>query len=1583
MTCLDEEAVLELLEGALSAEERATCEEHIASCAACRALVSAAVRGEGSAADGYRLGDAIEPGAEIHRFRVMRLLGKGRTGEVYLCRDTRLGRRVALKVVRPEALGSAAAVERFLAEARTTARFNHPHIVTIHEADVWRGLPYLALEYLEGQTLRQRMGVERLGRGTVIRVGMALAQALEEAHAGDVVHGDLKPANVILPTDGRLRVVDFGLARAAAAEQGDGGAACGTPAYMAPELWQGAAPAPAADIWALGVMLYELLLGRRPFSAGSLAELRRLVTAGERAPRCPDEVGAGLAELVAACLEREPSRRPDAAAVRQRLTHCLQPRSGGARDGEDEARGPFRGLLPFDEQHAAAFFGREPETAAFLELLRDQGVLTVVGPTGVGKTSFVQAGVVPRLREQAEWQVLRLRPGAAPFVALAGVLARATGQERAALERELREAPLRLNLLLRRLGRERGARVLLLVDQLEELCTHGVDAATQREFLRALSGAGDDPGDPVRVVCTLRDDFLGRLAVDPRAREPLGRVSVLRNPEEAALSRVVTEPLEAVGYAYDDPELPGLMVREVRGEVSALPLLQFTTRLLWEGRDRQARRLLAEVYRQAGGVAGALARHADSVLDALPAGRVVVARALLLRLVNELGTRRGRAGQELLSGLERPVAEQVLDHLVQGRLVAVRRTDADGVEEADGVTYELAHESLLRSWDRLAGWIASSRDELRLLRELGQAAELWDGRGRRPQELWQGDALAEAERTLAHGGAEEIPGRVRLFLQQARALEARTRARRRLRWGAAAALLVAAALVSSLAAVTFLRQKRLAVTQRAEAQLLSARSALERGDPLEARALLRVSLQSRDSARARLLWWRLRRSPLVWSRTLGAPLWAVAFSPAGDLVAAGGAGRTVYLLDARTRQVRARLRGHTDQVLSLAFAPDGKTLASGSWNGEVRLWDLSKQPTGRTLAVKHSGAVWDLAFSADGQQLASGSYDKTVRLWRPSDGTSLRTLGGHGSGVYAVAFSPDGETLASGSYDGVVRLFATADAGQKPRELRGHGAGVYGVAFSPDGKRLATAGADAAVRLWRLADGSTERQLTGFGDTVDSVAFSPDGAQLACGGYDRTARIFSVASGAQLRVLSGHDGAVVGVAFSPDGKLLATAGRDQAVSLWRADMQGEPAAGAGHGASVWSVAFSPDGAEVASGGRDGSLRLWGAADGRLRRVLSGHPDGVLAVAYSPDGQLLASAGADHMVRLWERRTGRERRLLSGHSGEVFAVAFSPDGERLASAGYDKTVRLWHAPAGRAAEVLRGHEASVYGLSFSPDGRTLASGSYDKTVRLWDLSRARAPRVLRGHGDTVYGVAFSPDGRALASGGADRTVRVWDLASGLGRVLATLPKRVYWLAFHPDGQRVGVPSADGVARLLSLSAKSPRELRGHRGEVNMLRFSPDGARAATASDDGTVRVWDLASGASAWGAAPPRAKGSSPDPAPGSSLRGAPASKVEATAQAPMNTVAVGFESGLLGIWDRASGQPLYQTRLHGPVTHLKLDGATLSATTELGQRQAWDLSVLSTSRCQLLRQIWDEARVTWKDGRVIHQGTPADHACAQ
>ncbi|HLL23414.1 MAG TPA: protein kinase, partial [Kofleriaceae bacterium] len=564
-----------------------------------------------------------------------------------------------------------------------------------------------------------------------LRMVSAIAEALAHAHAAGVWHCDLKPSNVMIGVDGRIRVVDFGLARTRQSEYIVGG---GTPLWMSPEQWDGGALGERVDSWALGLLCGHLLVG------GSLEPVTSRGMAIARAEALRDRVRAGsmvppvVASLVERAIDVDPEARPSA----KEWTRGLLSLAHGRALPVDE-QGPFPGLIAFDEQRARYYIGREREVDEFIERLRREPLLPIVGTSGAGKSSFVQAGVVPRLRARESWCVIALRPGEDPIGALAWQLLRATEGEGegvttdehgvAALRAELRETPTLLAAKLATLATLTRRHVLLVIDQLEEVFTHGASPADRDVFLAMLLTAVDDEHEPVRVVFTLRDDFVGRVA-------GLRNLFVMQRMSVDDLRRTVTLPLARCGYAIDEAIVDALITAVTPGADAALPLLQFTCRVLWDSRDTASRRIHANTYEEIGGVAGALALHAERALAALSADERQLARPILLALVGGT-TRRSVSRAALLAKLGTSAAP-VLDRLLAARLL-IQRTQSDAT--GDHILVEIAHESLLTAWHQLARWVDESREERRLLDDLDQTASLWQRRGRRDEETWSIDEL--------------------------------------------------------------------------------------------------------------------------------------------------------------------------------------------------------------------------------------------------------------------------------------------------------------------------------------------------------------------------------------------------------------------------------------------------------------------------------------------------------------------------------------------------------------------------------------------------------------------------------------------------------------------------------------------------------------------------------------------------------------------------------------------------------------------------------------------------------------------------
>jgi hypothetical protein len=527
---------------------------------------------------------------------------------------------------------------------------------------------------------------------------------------------------------------------------------------MSPEQWGiNVSIDHRTDIWTVGIMLYTMLAGQHPLGK-NFEQLVMTALVDKPMPRLRDAapgIPTDLCDVIDKCLRKKKDERyADARALMRALEPFLPTRYAGTRRLEVEDS-PYAGLQSFQESDAGRFFGRGREIAAFMMRIADRPLMAVVGPSGSGKSSFVRAGVVPALKDSGEkWECQVVRPGRTPVSSLAGLLtpimptSTSVKDVLADLQKNierLHAEPGYLGSALRAHARRTGQNVLVFVDQFEELYTLVEDPAERRAFTSCLAGLADDPTSPARVVISLRSDFLDRVPEDSHFMNELSKgLFFMAEPSRDGLRDALVEPAEMAGYRFEKEATIDEMLGYLASTSGALPLLQFTASKLWESRDRGKKMLTEQAYVAMGGIAGALASHADRVITKLSTRAQELARALLLRLVTPERTRALVSVEEVFElGRDREELQHLLDHLVQARLLMVQT-----IGPTTAASVELVHESLIHTWPTLKRWLEESQEDVAFLEQLRTAARQWAAKKNDPGLLWRGEMADEAKRFL-------------------------------------------------------------------------------------------------------------------------------------------------------------------------------------------------------------------------------------------------------------------------------------------------------------------------------------------------------------------------------------------------------------------------------------------------------------------------------------------------------------------------------------------------------------------------------------------------------------------------------------------------------------------------------------------------------------------------------------------------------------------------------------------------------------------------------------------------------------------
>ncbi len=1403
----------------------------------------------------------------IQGYLVHEEIEAGGFGVVYRATQPLLGRDVAIKFILPHYANEPEFVRNFEAEAQRVARLEHPHIVPVY--DYWRDPhgAYLVMRWLP-RTLKSRLEQGALTLTETTRLLDQLADALATTHRQGVIHRDIKPGNILVDDQNNYYLTDFGIAKDLLSRVMTGSHIMkGTVAYIAPEQARGEVVSPQTDIYSLGVMLYEVLVGQHPFEGLSSAEMivRHLnVPLPDLPPqlKLPMELNGVLQKATA----KQPiDRFHDTLEFAQAFRACAPPTletplEGGqvgsvteqpTTIGQPILRNPYKGLHAFELMDAGDFYGREALVNQLLIRLQEdhpfQHFLAVVGASGSGKSSVVKAGLLPALRAGClpgshEWFTVEMNPGEHPLQELTNALNRVATKPISHISEQLRADRRGLIWAIASLLSE-DARLVLVVDQFEELFTTSVDEEEVAQFLEVLRVAASDVTSGVRVMITLRADFMDRPLQYLEFADLLKqRIEYVLPLSPTELAEAITCPAEQVGLQVE-AGLVTAIVADVQDEPGALPLLQYTLTELFDQRDNHTLTLTA--YEQLGGLSGALLQRADQIFEQFPSPQQDLIRQMFMRLVT-LGegvedTRRRVRQTELLALVDRPgELMEVLERFGQARLLTF---DRDPITREP--TIEVAHEALIREWRRLRTWLDDSRYDIRQQRLLAAAAHEWAEAKRDKSYLLTGARLAQFEGWVGHTNVALTPHE-RAFVNASITENLRQQTiRRRVRNAALVAATLVALIMTGLSLVAF-NQRSTARHERDNVQQVLVKVereaavnhslVLASGAEKEAEddtlslmlALEAVNMEDPPAPSIQTLTnlaFGLGTRALF--RVTGNVIQTVTFSSDSKLALSGSCATLVedqctkgelVLWDVETYAEVTRFVGHTDWVNSAVFSPDGSKILSGSSDNTLILWDVQ---TGEIIRrfEGHTGAVNGVIYSLDGQTAISGSDDGTLIQWDIETGGIIRRYEEHTDRVTVVALSPDGTMFASGSADRMIIVFDLASV-QPIQRFTEHEGPIDSIAFRPGTNTILSA-SNFTMLEWDIVTGMVERNI-GLGATMDGLSLSPDGnTAWVCTGQG--ANHFDLVNW----IFADH-------MFSDTGTFIS------------------------------SCVFSPDGRLTLTGYRDGRLRLGNMpTTPEVRRFEAEVP--MMSLGITPDGRyLLSGSYTGGVAILWDVATGQEIHRFENLAPCVSDLAISPvdhvaalgSADWWGGSGEHKLV-LVNIDNGEQLHVLEGNQFFTRGLAFSRDGRYLLSGSLQLTkggegqgdLILWEVATGKMIRKFN-MSSSVQSIDFSPDGRfALSSGmtpDGPVSVVLWNVSTG--QKIRTFDD----LGFGSGGMSVKwTDSPEDVlvnGTLLNIETASiVRRYEGRNVAIVTTDISPERGYIATGDNLGQIAMWDYKTG----------------------------------------------------------------------------------------------------------------------------------------
>jgi len=1382
-------------------------------------------------------------GKILKSYEIEELIGTGGFGAVYRARQSVVGREVAIKIIWPAFANHPNFIRRFEAEAQLVAGLEHPYIVPLY--DYWRDPEgaYIVMRWIRGGTLRDVLGVRQYSMADLNRFINQIGSALAMAHKYGVVHRDIKPENILLDEDHNAYLADFGIAQILSnSNDEDDFMGMGSPAYAAPEQISGGLVSSQSDLYSLGILIYEMLSGEHPFpqlaefSMTELNEFRNSATLPSIKDVRPD-LPTALDDILKKSTAINPSDRFD--DVLSFIQVCQDIANNGRgtlfnmprRSETEVVPNPYKGLRPFLETDAHNFFGREALVNRLVDRLKDDGdytrFLSIVGPSGSGKSSLVKAGLIPTLRQGAmigsgDWFYETFVPGTKPFEELQNALVSVATEEPQNLYERLTEDVNGLSDAVNEILPDDGSELFLFIDQFEEVFTLVDDDKLATHFLESLYYAVTNEQSRLRVVITIRADFYDRPLLQPLISNLVReRTEVVVPLSTIELERVIVEPARRVGVVIDNALVASIST-EVRQQAAALPLLQYTLSELFESRDGLY--ISPKVYKELGGVHGALAKRADEIYNGMEGVEQELTRQLFLRLIT-LGegtedTRRRALLTEVTSlrqSKQRLLLNDIIERWGKARLITF---DRDPVTRSP--TIEVTHEAIIREWGILRAWLDDSRNDVRMQRSLSSLAQEWHDNSHDKSYLLRGIRLEQFEEWVnstslnlsqdeQHYLGASVLARRDLQQQEAerkeREEQLEVQAYRRLQ------LIVAFLLVAFVGAIA-LSGFAFSESNRAETALATSDANAKLSSSLALDASARQVLSERDGDLATVLSLlaheQMENPPVQLISTLS----EVAFSPGArdvllghsafvqsvdinrdnTLIASGSTDATVKVWDFATGELLYILTGHGGDIESVQFSPDGQYLVSTAADFKAILWDMSNGELVHEFS-EHSLPVTSVAFTSDGNYMVTGSSDLQLILWDVWQAQEIRRFMGHEASILTLAINADATRILSGARDGDL-MYWDLNTGDLLATLTEHQTGINDVVFNSDGTQAYSVSGNGSIFEWDLATLTVNKRFVGNNNEVRSIALTPDQEFLYAVGIGGDIDIWDTASGLGVGQLSGHTDDIQSIALSQDGQVAVTGSKDTSVRVWNVGNPSVLDRLEAHTGRITGIYHTRNGRNVISASTDGILRWWQFAMRTIEREVDVQVP-IFSFAINQSETRIALGSRNGLIVIIDVATGEEISRFNNGEDTIQSLTFGNDPNQLVIATQNGIIQLLNLSDNSVTQNFEAHTSSVYNLSMIPGQDQFVSVSRDGASYIWNIADGTIAHTLLQQSEAVYSSATSNDGRLIATGDGTGFVMLWDAETGaeITRLLGDL-NTVWSLAFSPDDERIIAGAASG-------------------------------------------------------------------------------------------------------------------------------------------------------------------------------------------